>query len=158
MFRFEPLIIAVESENVTAAQSLVSLAIACGFRESGITSVSKRTIIAIRCSIRLEVPLGNTQKLMVSPEYVEYLVDIANGKMGTNRKRTDLFYNKLTDNGFQRSEIRLDGEMIRSGEETCVEGKRFGALGSSEESEMEVLEGQLRLESRDKSNDEYGNG
>ncbi|KAL0305933.1 UNVERIFIED_CONTAM: tRNA wybutosine-synthesizing protein 2/3/4 [Sesamum radiatum] len=51
-----------------AAQSLVSLAISCGFRESGITSVSKRVIIAIRCSIRLEVPLGDIKRLMVSPE------------------------------------------------------------------------------------------
>lgn len=142
---------------MTAAQSLVSLAIACGFRESGITSVSKkRTIIAIRCSIRLEVPLGNTQKLMVSPEYVEYLVDIANGKMGLNRKRTDAFYNKLTENGFPGSEIPVDGETIRNGEETCVEGKKFGALGSSEESEMEVLEGQLRPGSRYSTNAECG--
>ncbi|KAH6787777.1 Met-10+ like family protein / kelch repeat-containing protein [Perilla frutescens var. hirtella] len=149
VFRFEPLIIAVESESVEAAQSLVSLAIACGFRESGITSVSKRTIIAIRCSIRLEVPLGNTQKLMVSPEYVEYLVDIANEKMGTNRKRTDLFFDKLMENGFSER-----GEIIRNGEETCIKTKGFGVLASSEENEMEILEGQLGSQS--KYNRSYG--
>ncbi|KAI3800289.1 hypothetical protein L1987_28376 [Smallanthus sonchifolius] len=67
VFRFEPLIIAVECKDVFSAQKLVSLAISCGFRESGITNVNKKSVIvAIRCSIRLEVPLGDTHKIMVS--------------------------------------------------------------------------------------------
>lgn len=35
VFRFEPLIVAVECRNVAAAHALVSAAISCGFRESG---------------------------------------------------------------------------------------------------------------------------
>lgn len=35
VFRFEPLIVAVECRDVPAAQALVSTAISCGFRESG---------------------------------------------------------------------------------------------------------------------------
>ncbi|KAH0435043.1 hypothetical protein IEQ34_026698 [Dendrobium chrysotoxum] len=35
VFRFEPLIVAVECKDVMAAQELVATAIACGFRESG---------------------------------------------------------------------------------------------------------------------------
>lgn len=103
MFRFEPLIIAVECRDIEAAQSLVSLAISCGFRESGITSVSKRIIIAIRCSIRLEVPLGDAEKIMVSAGYVKYLVELANEKMEANRKRTDNFLDALLKNGFSRN-------------------------------------------------------
>ncbi|XVE87787.1 hypothetical protein DITRI_Ditri19aG0016100 [Diplodiscus trichospermus] len=91
VFRFEPLIIAVECRDLSSAQNLVSLAIACGFRESGITSVSKRVIVGIRCSIRLEVPLGDTQKIMVSKDYVRFLVEIANEKMEANRKRSEGF-------------------------------------------------------------------
>ncbi|KAL6567498.1 hypothetical protein OROGR_001166 [Orobanche gracilis] len=140
VFRFEPLIIAVECENLEAAQSLVSLAISCGFRESGITSVSKRLIIAVRCSIRLEVPLGDSQKLMVSPEYVEFLVEAANEKMGANRKRTDLFYNKLIDSGFPG---QVKAEMNIDGEETCVDDKRLGSFGSYMENGVEVLEGEF---------------
>ncbi|KAL3627489.1 hypothetical protein CASFOL_028852 [Castilleja foliolosa] len=123
VFRFEPLIIAVECENVEAAQALVSLAISCGFRESGITSVSKRVIVAIRCSIRLEVPLGDTENLMVSPEYVEYLVAVANEKMGANRKRTDTFFSKLMENGFSVNGVRVNAE-----EDTCAEDKMFESL------------------------------
>ncbi|KAK4284380.1 hypothetical protein QN277_001222 [Acacia crassicarpa] len=100
VFRFEPLIIAVECKDLSSAQSLVSLAISCGFRESGITNANKRVIIAIRCSIRLEVPLGDTYKIMVTPEYVRYLVKVANEKMEANRLRTERFFGLLQSNGF----------------------------------------------------------
>lgn len=122
MFRFEPLIIAVECKDIESAQFLVSLAISCGFRESGITSVNKkRVIIAIRCSIRLEVPLGDTEKLMVSPEYVEYLVMLANEKMETNKKRTDSFLDALLKNGFSGTRIGNE-EFLDNGKVECDEG------------------------------------
>ncbi|KAL8151209.1 hypothetical protein V2J09_021017 [Rumex salicifolius] len=106
VFRFEPLIIAVECKDVQSAQLLVSLAISCGFRESGITSVSgKRVMVAIRCSIRLEVPLGSNKELLVSKEYVRYLAELANAKMEANRKRTDGFLEALRRNGFTGSDI-----------------------------------------------------
>ncbi|KAD0533610.1 hypothetical protein R6Q59_016587 [Mikania micrantha] len=101
VFRFEPLIIAVECKDVYSAQKLVSLATSCGFRESGITNMNKkRVIVAIRCSIRLEVPLGNTHEMMVSKEYLNYLVGIANQKMEANRKRTDFFHDALLKHEF----------------------------------------------------------
>lgn len=59
------------------------------------TSIQKRIMVAIRCSIRLEVPLGQSGLIMVSPEYVRYLVRIANDKMEANRKRTDGFLHVL---------------------------------------------------------------
>lgn len=62
----------------------------------GISSVSKRIMVAIRCSIRLEVPLGEMGRMMVSPEYVRYLVGIANEKMAANRNRTDAFLGLFT--------------------------------------------------------------
>lgn len=75
-----------------AAHGLVGLAVSSGFRESGISSVGKRVIVGIRCSIRLEVPLGVLGGVMVSEEYVRYLVGIANEKMECNRKRTHGFF------------------------------------------------------------------
>jgi len=99
VFRFEPLIIAIECKDLSSAQSLVALAISSGFRESGITNANKRVIIAIRCSIRMEVPLGDTQKIMVTPEYVKYLVQVANEKMEANWNRTDRFLRLLQNNG-----------------------------------------------------------
>ncbi|GJR14349.1 tRNA wybutosine-synthesizing protein 2/3/4 isoform X1 [Tanacetum coccineum] len=103
VFRFEPLIIAVECKDVVSAVKLVALAVSCGFRESGVTNVSsKRVIVAIRCSIRLEVPLGSSDKVMVSKEYLGYLVEIANEKMEANRKRSDSFHDALLKSEFFR--------------------------------------------------------
>lgn len=115
VFRFEPLIIAVECRDLSSAQSLVSLAIACGFRESGITNVSKRVIVGIRCSIRLEVPLGDTQNIMVSEYYLRFLVGVANEKMEANWKRTE---------GFLRAFLKSqDGTMENAaGSECSVSG------------------------------------
>ncbi|KAG0483945.1 hypothetical protein HPP92_012029 [Vanilla planifolia] len=97
VFRFEPLIVAVDCKDVASAQELVSTAISCGFRESGITSIQKRVMVAIRCSIRLEVPLGQIGLIMVTPEYVSYLVTVANEKMEANRQRTDGFLHVLQE-------------------------------------------------------------
>lgn len=91
VFRFEPLIVAVECRNLSSAQDLVALAIASGFRESGITSAGKRVIVGIRCSIRMEVPLGDTDRVMVSEDYVRFLVEVSNEKMEANWKRTNGF-------------------------------------------------------------------
>ncbi|KAK4353608.1 hypothetical protein RND71_025802 [Anisodus tanguticus] len=122
VFRFEPLIIAVECKDIEAALFLVSLAISSGFRESGITSVSnKRVIIAIRCSIRMEVPLGDSEKIMVSPEYVKYIVELANEKMELNRKRTDNFLDVLLKNWFSGSKNR-NGDVLDNGKVDCDDG------------------------------------
>lgn len=90
---------AVECRDLASAQALVSTAISCGFRESGMTSIQKRIMVAIRCSIRLEVPLGQIGLIMISPEYVRYLVRIANDKMEENRKRTEGFLHVLQSKG-----------------------------------------------------------
>ncbi|KAJ6885464.1 hypothetical protein NC651_026173 [Populus alba x Populus x berolinensis] len=45
VFRFEPLSIAVEWRDIEAAQCLVSLAIKCGLKESGITSADGKRAI-----------------------------------------------------------------------------------------------------------------
>ena len=47
------------------------------------------------------MPLGDTGKVMVSREYVRFLVDVANEKMVANRKRTDGFGFALLSNGFK---------------------------------------------------------
>ncbi|XP_020530122.1 tRNA wybutosine-synthesizing protein 2/3/4 isoform X2 [Amborella trichopoda] len=95
VFRFEPFILAVDCIDVASAQSLVSTAISCGFRESGITGIGRRIMVSIRCSIRLEVPLGQLGRLMVSSEYVRFLVGLANEKFEENKRRTDAFLQAL---------------------------------------------------------------
>ncbi|PWA89960.1 tRNA wybutosine-synthesizing protein [Artemisia annua] len=120
VFRFEPLIIAIECKDVVSAVKLVALAVSCGFRESGVTNVSsKRVIVAIRCSIRLEVPLGSSDKVMVSKEYLGYLVEIANEKMEANRKRSDSFHDALLKSEFFKGADIGDCESLDLNQEIC---------------------------------------
>ncbi|XP_020273549.1 tRNA wybutosine-synthesizing protein 2/3/4 isoform X2 [Asparagus officinalis] len=139
VFRFEPLIVAVECADVESAQMLVSAAISCGFRESGITSIQKRVIIAIRCSIRLEVPLGQVGSVLVSKEYVRYLVGIANEKMEANRKRTDSLLHVL--------QIKVSGE----GRFPQFEAKQNDSLSDQKLNESDSLQYCIQDQIKDKS-------
>ncbi|XP_006775969.1 PREDICTED: tRNA wybutosine-synthesizing protein 3 homolog [Myotis davidii] len=94
--KFEPLILHVQCRELQDAQILHSVAIDSGFRNSGIT-VGKRgkTMLAVRSTHGLEVPLSHKGKLMVTEEYIDFLLEIANQKMEENRKRIERFYNCL---------------------------------------------------------------
>lgn len=109
VLRFEPMIVAVECRDAAAAAALVAVAVGAGFRESGITSLQRRAMVAIRSSIRMEVPIGLIDGLVVSPEYIRYLVRIANCKMESNKKRMDGFLDVLQSKGLPGISGLLDG-------------------------------------------------
>ncbi|OVA06603.1 tRNA transferase Trm5/Tyw2 [Macleaya cordata] len=144
VFRFEPFILAVECKDISSAQSLVSTAISCGFRESGITNAHKRVIIAIRCSIRLEVPLGSTGQILVSPDYVRFLVRTANEKMELNRKRTDGFLQVLESKFLVNEESLIEVEEKDDNKEEADSSKLVVGDGNSGKSEFSVHLGLLR--------------
>lgn len=120
---------AVECRDVESAQCLVSIAVSCGLRESGIASASKRVIIGIRCSIRLEVPFGEQGAVLVSREYVRFLVGVANEKMEANRRRTEGFLQALMGcNGFVGSSVATNNENENHADEEKVKAddSQFG--------------------------------
>ena len=87
VLHFEPLIVVVECKDLASTQSLVSTVGSTKFKEFGITNANnKRVIIEICCSIQLEVLLGTTEFIMVSLEFVRYLVCMANEKMEKTEK------------------------------------------------------------------------
>ncbi|XP_077882624.1 tRNA wybutosine-synthesizing protein 3 homolog isoform X3 [Ictidomys tridecemlineatus] len=96
VFKFEPFVLHVQCRQLQDAQMLHSVAIDSGFRNSGIT-VGKRgkIMLAVRSTHGLEVPLSHKGKLMVTEEYIEFLLNIANQKMEENKKRIERFYNCL---------------------------------------------------------------
>ncbi|XP_007079304.1 tRNA wybutosine-synthesizing protein 3 homolog isoform X2 [Panthera tigris] len=72
ILKFEPLILHVQCRQLQDAQ-----------------------ILAIRSTHGLEVPLSHKGKLMVTEEYIDFLLKIANQKMEENKKRIERFYNCL---------------------------------------------------------------
>ncbi|XP_074762065.1 tRNA wybutosine-synthesizing protein 3 homolog isoform X3 [Athene noctua] len=114
VLKFEPFVLHVLCEELRDAQLLVklrraaagpggftppvkhSVAVDSGFRNSGIT-VGKggKIMMAVRSTHCLEVPLSHKGKLMVSEEYIEFLIHVANQKMEENIRRIDRFHRSL---------------------------------------------------------------
>ncbi|XP_021260906.1 tRNA wybutosine-synthesizing protein 3 homolog [Numida meleagris] len=96
VFKFEPFVLHVLCQELRDAQLLHSVAIESGFKNSGITvSRGGKIMMAVRSAHCLEVPLSHMGKLMVSEEYIEFLVHVANQKMEENARRIDRFYKGL---------------------------------------------------------------
>ncbi|KAM6415014.1 tRNA wybutosine-synthesizing protein 3 homolog isoform 2-T2 [Rhynochetos jubatus] len=96
VLKFEPFVLHVLCQELQDAQLLHSVAIESGFRNSGITvGRGGKIMMAVRSTHCLEVPLSRKGKLMVSEEYIEFLVHVANGKMEENTRRIDRFYQRL---------------------------------------------------------------
>ncbi|XP_062843741.1 tRNA wybutosine-synthesizing protein 3 homolog [Trichomycterus rosablanca] len=92
VFKFEPCVLHVQCKRLEDAQRLHSVAINSGFRNSGVTVGKKGKIItAVRSTHCLEVPLTHRGTVLVSEEYVDFLVGVANNKMEENLKRIKRF-------------------------------------------------------------------
>lgn len=74
---------------------MLTLAVAAGFRESGIL-VGRRTILGVRTTANsLEFPLAENGKLLVTEQYLEYVVNYGNKKFEDNLKRIGVFFNSV---------------------------------------------------------------
>lgn len=80
-----------EVRNLEAASILLAAATQAGLRESGIATVNKRIMVAVRGSIRLEVPLVHDGRLLVGDQYILHLAELGNKKMTDNFARIDRF-------------------------------------------------------------------
>ncbi|KAM5322493.1 tRNA wybutosine-synthesizing protein 3 homolog isoform 2-T2 [Glossophaga mutica] len=72
VLKFEPLVLHIQCRQLQDAQ-----------------------ILAVRSTHGLEVPLSHKGKLMVTEDYIDFLLKIANQKMEENKKRIERFYNCL---------------------------------------------------------------
>ncbi|XP_037354447.1 tRNA wybutosine-synthesizing protein 3 homolog isoform X2 [Talpa occidentalis] len=96
ILKFEPFVLHVQCQQLQDAQILHSVAMDSGFRNSGITVGKKgKTMLAVRSTHGLEVPLSHKGTLMVTEEYIDFVLNIANQKMEENKKRIERFYSCL---------------------------------------------------------------
>jgi tRNA wybutosine-synthesizing protein 3 len=95
-FKFEPFILHVCCDGLTSAKLLLNCALSSGFRNSGLTiSRSERIIVAVRSSHSLEIPIICDKQLIVSKNYIQYIIEIANQKLKQNFERINKFYSSL---------------------------------------------------------------
>lgn len=92
LYKFEPFILHIKCRNFDVAKKLFSLALFCGFRESGIGSNNN---VAIRTSMRIDAPLGYLENdrihRIASDEYIAELDRMALDMFEKNTKRIAVF-------------------------------------------------------------------
>ncbi|TYZ65444.1 hypothetical protein PybrP1_011723 [[Pythium] brassicae (nom. inval.)] len=91
LFKHEPFIMHVVCRDLDAAKELLQWGIACGFRESGVVLGNKKIVCAIRTTANgLEIPIAHSAaELLVSEQYLCWIVEVANDKFAANKKKTD---------------------------------------------------------------------
>lgn len=71
-------IIHVVAANLKAADKIIKIANASGFKNSGIKSINSKIICEICSTERLDTPVGKNKILLCNKEYLQLLVNIAN--------------------------------------------------------------------------------
>jgi tRNA wybutosine-synthesizing protein 3 len=71
-------IIHVVTANLKAADKIIKIANASGFKNSGIKSLNRKIICEICSTERLDVPVGRNRVLLCDKEYLQLLINIAN--------------------------------------------------------------------------------
>lgn len=95
-FKFEPFVLHVQCRSLEDAQAVLSAAVGAGFRNSGISIGKKgKVITAVRSTHSLEVPLTHQGETLVSVQYLEYTVKLAEKKMKENLGRISRFKDNL---------------------------------------------------------------
>jgi len=119
-------------------------ALVSGFKNSGIVVGKKANVImAVRSTHSLEVPLVHNGRLMVSDEYVKFLVDVANKKHEENQIRIDRFFGNLQDTLCELDRPQKTGKgRPQKGQDTRKDELLFQAStnGTSQKSISDVTE------------------
>ncbi|XP_023340059.1 tRNA wybutosine-synthesizing protein 3 homolog [Eurytemora carolleeae] len=97
VIKFEPFILHVQCRDINAAKLVHLTAVESGFRNSGITvGRAGKFVSAVRSTHGLEVPVTTEEgELLVSEQYIQFILNKANSKLKENFSRIEKFYEKL---------------------------------------------------------------
>eukprot|EP00300_Choanocystis_sp_HF-7_P041769 c855_g1_i1.p1 GENE.c855_g1_i1~~c855_g1_i1.p1 ORF type:complete len:261 (-),score=58.52 c855_g1_i1:616-1368(-) len=119
-FKFEPFILHVQCVSLHCAQKLIATSLASGFKNTGMV-IGKKILVAVRLTLKLEVPIVVGGDLAVSEVYVRHLVAQANAMFEENKARTARFYANFRelvvelDRGEEVGEARDDKKQRQRG-------------------------------------------
>jgi tRNA wybutosine-synthesizing protein 3 len=85
------------ADSLEVADSLVKTANSCGLKNSSIRYLTKKIIVELASTERLDSPVGCNGHLLCSEEYLEILVDIANEVMERSQEKIKRFEIKMRE-------------------------------------------------------------
>jgi len=88
-------IIHIGAKTNTAADKIVKIANASGFKNSHIKSVGKKPLVEIGSTERLDAPIGEDGTLFCKDEHLELLVRISNEVMEKSTLKLDRFQQEI---------------------------------------------------------------
>tara|TARA_Y100000310_G_scaffold239524_1_gene243137 strand:- start:705 stop:1277 length:573 start_codon:yes stop_codon:yes gene_type:complete len=77
----EPCVLAVSCRDLESEQKLLDKARIAGWKKSGITTTSKKFVIELFSTERIDVPIAKDGKILVDDNYLKMLVLEANSKL-----------------------------------------------------------------------------
>ncbi len=92
--KVEPTILHVSCRNLDAVDALLKTCYSAGFKYSSIKSL-KNLIVEINSTERMEVPLVENGKLLVSDAYIKCLASMANKKLKRVHEKLERLTNRL---------------------------------------------------------------
>ncbi|MGV8141436.1 MAG: tRNA wybutosine-synthesizing 3 family protein [Candidatus Woesearchaeota archaeon] len=96
--RQENLILHVACRNLEAAEILLKIARDIGLRRSGIIADSKIVIVEICSTEKMDVPLAEDGKILVTESYIRLVTDIANQKFLKGREKLEKLEKEIREN------------------------------------------------------------
>ena len=93
VFKMEPFLMHVMCRNLEAAHRLLVAVLHAGYRNSGVIPGKKRTMLGIRHTMTLEVPIGEGGQCMLEDDrYLRYITKVANAKLRENFQRMEVLH------------------------------------------------------------------
>lgn len=96
-FRVEGMILHVACKTFEDAKKFMIFCQNNGFKHTGILAATKRYIVQVLGVERFDAPIGREGELLVSKEYMKFLLDEANKKLAKTHKQIHRLYE-----GFQK--------------------------------------------------------
>ncbi len=90
-FRQEGFILHVCAKDLRSANYLLQFAQNHGFKKTTLLTASKRFIVEILSTQRLDAPIAFQEKLLVTNEYIKFLVLLANKKLALTHAQIEKF-------------------------------------------------------------------
>ncbi|MFH1506058.1 MAG: tRNA wybutosine-synthesizing 3 family protein [archaeon] len=86
-FRMESSILHISCRDMEAAEKMLMAVKCAGFKHSGIMDCSKRLMLELISSERMDVPISKDKELLVSEDYIKFLIENANKKLKKTREK-----------------------------------------------------------------------
>ena len=94
-FRQESSIFHIVSADLVGAVKVLDIALKSGYKYSGISVLKEgRYMVEVLSTERVDTPLINKGKLLVSDDYIKFLIELANEKFEQGQRKLERFENK----------------------------------------------------------------